>query len=114
MMAPRSSRNAGDRWRQPGALLGLALLALGYWGTVALFTAHRAEAPPLVPPVMLEVTPQPEWKFQRRFRQTCPSRRLLPEDSRLWIEPIWSPYAGVRQIGLAHGRPTTMLLNYTR
>jgi hypothetical protein len=110
MMAPRSRRNAGDGWRQPGALLGLALLALGYWGTVALFAAHRAEAPPLAPPTLLEEPPQLEWKFQRRFRQTCP--QLLPDDSYRWVDPVWSNYAIARPIGLAHGTPRTLLLNH--
>jgi hypothetical protein len=112
MMAPRSRRDAGDRWRQPGALLGLSLLALGYWGTVALFTAHRAEAPPLAPPVMLEVTPPFEWKFQRRFNFNRPCPRLLPDDSYRWVDPAWSPYTITRPIGLAYGTPRTLLLNH--
>jgi hypothetical protein len=94
------------RWRGPGALIGLGVLAVGYWGTVALlarWSAHRQDE---------TAVPEPaprEWQLRRRFDHIPP--RIVPDRPRL-LEPVWSPYPRARRIGLAYGTPAPILLRY--
>jgi hypothetical protein len=103
--APEGSRVS--RWRQPRALIGLGLLAFGYWGTVALFNIERP-APRRCETVNPDQAPR-RWHYQWRHHEQAPRlRRAQPRP--LYIEPVWSPYPRPRTIGLAYGTPDPLLL----
>ena len=120
MLAPR--RAGASRWHRPEALLGLGVLAIGYWGTVALIAGQRQSAQPQV------VTPAPSagtYRFERSFGGTCPPRlRYGREPFRyrwanpyrpqpLIVEPVWSPYPTPQKLGLAYGTPPMRLIRFT-
>lgn len=96
-------RTGRPRWQQPRALLGLGLLAFGYWGTVALFNVERplprrCQSTGMERMYRLErMTPERSFNPRRHPR----SHGLLPGD-RLWAEPAWAPHARPRPIGLAY------------
>jgi hypothetical protein len=98
------------------------VLAIGYWGTVALIAGQRG-------PARSEVaTPAPSavpHRFERGFGGTCPPRLRYgrePQYRYRWadphrarpliIEPVWSPYPTPRKLGLAYGTPPMRLIRF--
>jgi hypothetical protein len=112
MLGPR--RAGASRWHRPEALLGLGVLAIGYWGTVALIAGQRESARL----EMVKPAPAPRtYRFERSFETTCPPRGykwVQPHRPRpLIVEPVWSPYPTPRTLGLAYGTPPMRLIRYT-
>jgi hypothetical protein len=109
MLAPR--RAGASRWHRPEALLGLGVLAIGYWGTVALIAGERQSAQPQV----VKPAPRPPvHRFERRFDGTCrPPRYKWAQPYPRMLEPVWSPYPTLQKLGLAYGTPPMRLIRFT-
>jgi hypothetical protein len=106
-------RSGASRWHRPEALIGLGVLAIGYWGTVALLN-HQPD-PPRRQATVAPIPPPPSWRHQQRQCPTSPRLRLQPfRPLPLYVEPVWSPYPTPRTLGLAYGTPPMQLIRYTR
>ena len=99
------------RWRGPGALFGLGLLALSYWGTVAMFALKRQPPPPAQRCETVDPRPAPR---VHRFHDSFRARRPYRHDYEWRLEPVWSPYPTPRKLGLAYGTPPMQLIRYSR
>ena len=103
-------RSGMSRWHRPEALVGLGVLAIGYWSTVALLN-HSPE-PPRRQATVAPIPPPSTWRYQQR---QSPRLRLRPfRPAPLIVEPVWSPYPTPRTLGLAYGTPPMQLIRYTR